>query len=294
MAKRKYAMTEAKIARYIKEGRGQGSGRDYKPWLTIHDFPSHGRVHRVLGWKTGRVHEFFSDIEYHHFLLLDWITEVDDIREQFPLDRDKTLEIARVAGIPHPTDPSSGVPIVMTTDLLVVAGTGADRRLHPMAVKPAEDLGDRRVVEKLEIEQRYWTDPQIERWHISTERELPMALIEALKWIRSAWDLADVQEPHEGYFVDLKQRLFSMLQVSDRNPQKLNSACAYLDERYGTESGAHLLIARHLFAHRVFLTDINRKKPWEILLRDIQVDEAAFRQLNARATLSSGPVRSAA
>lgn len=31
MAKRKYGLTEKKIAKYIKEGRGQGIGKDYIP-----------------------------------------------------------------------------------------------------------------------------------------------------------------------------------------------------------------------------------------------------------------------
>jgi len=29
---------------YIREGRGQGSGAKYKPWITVRDFPSRGKV----------------------------------------------------------------------------------------------------------------------------------------------------------------------------------------------------------------------------------------------------------
>lgn len=57
MAKRQTGWTEAKISRYIKEGRGQGELAFYKPWLTtIQDVPSSGRVHRFIGWKTSREH----------------------------------------------------------------------------------------------------------------------------------------------------------------------------------------------------------------------------------------------
>lgn len=42
MPKRQTGWTEAKISRYIKEGRGQGELASYKPWLTIQDVPSHG------------------------------------------------------------------------------------------------------------------------------------------------------------------------------------------------------------------------------------------------------------
>ncbi|MBW4558193.1 MAG: hypothetical protein KME59_20120 [Trichormus sp. ATA11-4-KO1] len=34
MARGRQEWTEAKFERYIKEGRGQGSGENYKPWIT--------------------------------------------------------------------------------------------------------------------------------------------------------------------------------------------------------------------------------------------------------------------
>jgi len=99
MARRKYSVDEALIARYRKEGRGTGIGFDYLPWLEIGDVPSQGRSHRLRGAKTGRVHHFLSDIEVALFYVLDWHDAVSDIREQFPLDRDETQEIARQLGV---------------------------------------------------------------------------------------------------------------------------------------------------------------------------------------------------
>jgi len=40
----------------IKQGRGQGTGTDYIPWIQVRDFGSKGRVTRDRGWITGRVH----------------------------------------------------------------------------------------------------------------------------------------------------------------------------------------------------------------------------------------------
>ncbi len=42
----KYSLNwdENKIKKYISEGRGQGVGKDYKPWITVHDFPSEGII----------------------------------------------------------------------------------------------------------------------------------------------------------------------------------------------------------------------------------------------------------
>lgn len=73
------------IEKLIKEGRGQGHGSDYKPWINIQDVPSLGRVSRIKGIKTNRQHEFLSDLERNFFYLLEYSNNVVDIREQFPL-----------------------------------------------------------------------------------------------------------------------------------------------------------------------------------------------------------------
>ncbi|MGK7920603.1 MAG: hypothetical protein AB4080_11425 [Trichodesmium sp.] len=39
MARSKREWQFAKFERYLKEGRGQGEGKTYVPWIQIHDFP---------------------------------------------------------------------------------------------------------------------------------------------------------------------------------------------------------------------------------------------------------------
>ncbi len=85
MAKSQQSTSEHQIARKIKEGRGMGYGKDYKPWLYVQDVPSQGRSHRVYSHKTERVHHLLSDLELAVFLVFEWTSYVTDIREQFPL-----------------------------------------------------------------------------------------------------------------------------------------------------------------------------------------------------------------
>lgn len=54
MARRRYPSDEGRIALFHKEGRGTGRGGDYKPWLTVQDVPSSGRVHRVRGLNSSQ------------------------------------------------------------------------------------------------------------------------------------------------------------------------------------------------------------------------------------------------
>jgi len=122
MSKRKRT---SEIEKWIKEGRGTGSGKDYKPWLNIQDVSSLGRSSRLKGIKTGRQHEFLSDLERNYFHITEFSDYVIDIKEQFPLlPQEETLLIAEELGITHPKNPKTGEPIVITTDFLLIVEKG--------------------------------------------------------------------------------------------------------------------------------------------------------------------------
>jgi|ERR1700737_3537495 hypothetical protein len=116
MARRRYAWTEKRIAKFMREGRGLGTGASYTPWLNVSDIPSLGRSHRLFWPVTGRAHHLLSDLEYYAFLRKCYDDSTLDIREQFPLPRQETLKIAAELGVRHPK--INGVNIVATTDLL--------------------------------------------------------------------------------------------------------------------------------------------------------------------------------
>lgn len=69
-------ISEKTLLKWVKEGRGSGHGSEYRPWLTVRDLPSLGRVHRIFGHKSHRTHHLLSDLELAVFLLLEWLPEV--------------------------------------------------------------------------------------------------------------------------------------------------------------------------------------------------------------------------
>lgn len=172
MPRQRFRSTPQSIARRIAEGRGQGVGSSYRPWLEVQDFPSRGVVHRPLGFKTGRVHHLFSDLELKVFLIYDVLTRIVDIREQFPLlPLEETLEISRKIGVKHPTDPATGYPVVMTTDFLLKISHRRETFFHARTIKYKKDLDDPRVEEKLSIERLYYRQRDID-WGIVTEENV--------------------------------------------------------------------------------------------------------------------------
>ena len=169
MGGRKNEWTEKKFARYLKEGRGQGTGEEYIPWLKVQDVPSQGRATRAKGWKTNRLHHFFSDHETRLFYLLEWSDAVIDIREQFPLvEVELTQKIAANIGVRHPEDPKTKLPIVLTTDFMVTVKANEGTQDIAITVKPSSKLKTKRVIDKFDIERNYYLERNIE-WKIVTE-----------------------------------------------------------------------------------------------------------------------------
>ena len=174
MAKSKYALTEKQINKRINEGRGAGRLSDYKPWLYISEVPSEGRSQRVYSHLTGRIHHVLSDLEFAVFLLLDHNSAVTDIREQFPLNRDDTLNISKEGQLWHPSQ--EGINLVMSSDFLV----NTDSKTQPkfaIQAKYSKDLKNPRTVEKLEIERRYWHIKKIP-WFLVTDKEIDKMVYE--------------------------------------------------------------------------------------------------------------------
>ena len=124
------------------------------PILTVRDVPSKGRVHRRPAMTHGRVVHLMSDLELAVFLLFDWALSVNDIREQYALNPEKTIDIARRLGIKHPV--AKDVIHVMTTDLLIDIKKDGKIVNQAISVKHRDELEERRVIEKLELEHRYW------------------------------------------------------------------------------------------------------------------------------------------
>ena len=127
-------------------------GKAYKPFIVIQDVPSLGRSSRQCGIKTGRQHDFLSDLERNYFMNLEFLDEVVDIREQFPLEIEETLLIAEELGIKHPTKPATKEPNTMTSDFCITIKEGNSMRDIIRTTKYKKDLLDRRVMEKFAIE----------------------------------------------------------------------------------------------------------------------------------------------
>jgi len=256
MAKHRYSIDEKKIARFLKEGRGQGHGANYRPWLTVQDVSSHGRSTRIHSFKTDREHHLLSDIETAIFLLLDWSDAVIDIRECFPLGRDETRRIASDMGVQHPTDRNTGVEIVMTTDFVVDIQMNNESKLLARSAKPADQLSDQRTIEKQEIERRYWAS-RTSDWGLITNIDLPTQRVKNLDWLHEMQSLEFMTEPYSGYWQDRCNRFLECLRKT--KGIAIKRFFQELESTQGFRTGEGLTILRHLAANKIITFDLDRE-----------------------------------
>ncbi|KGN00945.1 transposase [Clostridium botulinum] len=278
MAKRK---RELNIDKMISEGKGQGRADKYKPWITIQDVPSLGRVTRLKGIKTGRQHEFLSDMEKNYFYFLEYSDKVVDIREQYPLlPIEETILIAKELGINHPKNPETGELIVMTTDFLISLYNKDEFIEVARTIKPKNELFNKRIIEKFEIERIYWSRRNID-WGIVTEKEINKTVAENIAFVHSYKNLLDFDA-----FINIDNSLIKDIiyefikRIVDSN-KSLRCICSEFDKDMLLEKGSGISIFRYLIINKIVDIDITEQIDMNKVLNIISLDKIAIKKVEA-------------
>ena len=193
----------------LRRGRGTGEGKDYKPWIGNREVNSMGTASEVIDYKTGRQVHLLSQGEVYWYYLLRWRDDVTDIREQFPLELEMTVEISRKLGFRHPYNEKTR----MTTDMLI---TKTDGTYEAYSVKTDKSVLDNaRNIEKLYIEKLYWDSLQIP-FHIVYKSDVNWTLVKNIMDVTACYDDGCVYDAysalrhkiaHKEIVVDMESRL---------------------------------------------------------------------------------------
>lgn len=245
--------TEEKYHRFLKEGRGQGVGSNYKPWLTINDYPSLGRATRVLGWKTKRIHHLFTDLQTRYFYCLEWAESVQDIRESFPLLQvDEVIHDKSGLNFEAFQDKQSGFPYTLSTTFLITRQE-KDGTLKYIArtVKAVSQIEKKLTLDSLEIQRRYWEEKAID-WGIVTNKDISNVMAKNVEWIHSSLTLED-----RGLSFGDTNDLSSLLKDTLISPSPVRRILTHFDKSYALESGTALAVFKYLIAHRAIVVNMN-------------------------------------
>lgn len=256
MAKRSNDWDSNKLNRWIKEGRGQGEGKEYKPWLTVQDFPSMGRVTRVFGWTTQRIHHFFSDTQLKYFYLLDWEEKVIDIREHYPLiDLEVVLNDTSDLRLDKFIDRKTKETYILTTTFLItLLNSDGQKSFAARSIKYASELSKKSTIEKLEIERRYWKARGID-WGIVTNKDINDVRARNIEWVHSAMNSDDCNGLSKAEFDDLFDGI--LYRFID-NKQSIKNIIAGFEKDYSLDVGMGLLLFKRLVAEKRMVLDMDK------------------------------------
>lgn len=253
MSKRKRSPS---IDKKYKEGRGQELGVDYKPWITIQDVPSLGRVTRLKGIKVPRQFEFLSDLERNYFYLLEYSDLVVDIREQYPLlPIEETIVIADELGINHPTNPKTGEPVIMTTDFLITVNKEQQHQHLARTLKYKDELMDENVLKKFEIERVYWERQDID-WGIVTELEIPKDMAHNIAFVHGYSDLSVIEGFEEVTPYEIDDMSIYFIKKLLTEDQTVKQLVKEFERDFGLVVGCGLSLFKHLVITRAIELDL--------------------------------------
>lgn len=253
--KRDKDWNKAKFERFIKEGRGQGELSEYKPWLTIQDIPSRGRATRIFGFKTKRIHHFFSDIQTRFFYLLEWDDRVLDIKEHYPLiDLKEVVQFNDLDLTKYRAH--DGTDYILTTTFLIKVKKQDKEYLVARSVKSAYELENKSVLERFEIERRYWRNKKID-WGIVTNKEIPLIKAKNIEWIYSALEI-DYGEIFSKE--DIKSYCRELWHLISKNEgMNIKQIINLFDKNNCLEEGTGLLIFKYMIIKKIIEVDIEKK-----------------------------------
>jgi hypothetical protein len=241
----------------LLEGRGRGYGIHYKPFVLPSEFSDRGRCHRLLGWKSGRVHYLFSDGELYPFLILQMQDNVSDIREQYPLlPLSETLSIAKRFNISHPPAKKKlENKTIITSDLNIIVSQNAEKKHIVRTVKTLEDYENERTKEKLFIEKKYWEARGID-WGILLHNERSKVIGRNIYFIYQQY----FWNEEFGFSTDeLSCLIYELKNRIVKYNWDIMNAVLDFDRYMGWEEGQSLNFFKYLLCKKIIKADFSKK-----------------------------------
>ncbi|MEK3880146.1 TnsA endonuclease C-terminal domain-containing protein [Paenibacillus sp. FSL M7-0420] len=239
----------------LKDGRGQGRGQDYIPFIQANDnkVASEGWLTRTQGWHSNRIHHTLSKYEYQYLLVQEWTDQVTDIREQFPLPIEETQRIARKLNIMHAH--LKGDDVVQTSDFMLSIKDNKKGIIDTARTfKPTNKL-TKRTLELFEIERRYYKEIGIE-WKVVFDIGRPINFIKNIDWLHDAWR-PDVRPGMDSEMVNIiAEPIFEKLKKNGTS-LTISKSCLKCDQFIGLEAGTSMFMVKHMLANKRWVTDMN-------------------------------------
>ena len=226
--------------------------------IRIQDFSSKGRVSRVLGRKSGKIHHLLSDLETNMFLILDFDRNVSNIIEHYPLKDvrdvidDKNIDWNKFK------DKKTKEDYIITTTFLVTLINGKNIAI---SCKNQSELYKSNTQLKLEIERRYWSYKGVQ-WGIITNKELPKNRLKNIKWLMLG------EEIDEEMYFKISSIILETIEELDG---KLSDYIGWISKRYGFSKEEVLTVVKEMIKRNNLEVDLDKEILIDIELQNLKI-----------------------
>lgn len=187
-----------------QQGRGKGEYGDYKAWERANEH-TRGLGTRTIAYDyvTGRSVDVLSEGELKVWRLLRFNPNVEDINEQYPLNKEVTDMICKKCGWNASKNPN----YVKTTDFLVRYKDGSR---HAFSVKPNDRaLNSVAVCRSLIVEKIYWGLQKVP-WDIIYSDNIDHRLTDNIRLVTRYYDIRYVHNKVSAMKFLIARKIFSM------------------------------------------------------------------------------------
>lgn len=238
--------------------------------LKVTTFSSKGRATRIKSMKNDEIYHLQSDNQLRVFLLLEWSEIVTDIKVNDELyDLEMNLDNIENLRLDKFIDKETGNLYKFHTNFLITINKQNVEEQIAISVKSVTELERKVVIEKIEIERRYWSSKGI-KFYIITDKELDRIVAKNIMWVRETLIDKEINNKEE-----LANELYFLLEQN--RCVAINNLLKTFDGDKN-KNGIGLFIFRYLVANKVI--KINMKKHINL---DKKVDEIIDFEVNINA-----------
>lgn len=221
--------------------------------LKITTFSSKGRVSRICSNKCKEeIIHLQSDNQMRFFMFLEWHEDIKKIEVNIELNNlEETLIDIENLNLYKFRERETGELFKLHTNFLVTFKSyrEMDKQIA-ISVKSISELKKKIVIEKLEIERRYWEVKGI-KFVVITEKEIDKQFINNIMWVRDTKNDKSLREREE-----LATKLYYFMK--ENKEVVVSKLLQEFDKREDIKEGTGLFLFRYLIAEKQI--EVNMKK----------------------------------
>jgi len=146
----------------------------------------------------------------------------------------------------------------MTTDFLISISIEDGIKEIARTVKQKDDLLNKRVLEKFEIERLYWSRREID-WGIVTDEEINKTLAENISFIQGYKSIKEIDGFTEMEPIEIQDLIYEFIKRIVDDKRSMRNICLQFDKDMSLNSGCGLSIFKYLVMNKIIEIDILNK-----------------------------------